>query len=205
MTVRFGARTVVDRVDLTVARGEVVSLIGANGAGKSTLMNAVGGFVAGRGRVEVFGRSADGRAPHRRAALGLGRTFQDAALFPDLTVRETVEIAPEARGRSGFVGVALGLPRTRRVERAKRVRAGRSSTSWASAPTASGSFRSCRPAPAASSSWRRSSPPMPGCCASTSPPPGSPSARPRRSGRCCCASARSWGRRCWSSSTTCRW
>jgi ABC-type branched-subunit amino acid transport system ATPase component len=124
VTVRFGARTVVDRVDLTVARGEVVGLIGANGAGKSTLMNAVGGFVAGRGRMEVNGGPVDGRAPHRRAALGLGRSFQDAALFPDLTVRETVETALEARGRVGVVGVALGLPRTRRVERAKRVRAG---------------------------------------------------------------------------------
>lgn len=123
VTVRFGARTVVDRVDLTVGRGEVVGLIGANGAGKSTLMQAVGGFAPARGHVEVLGRSADGRAPHRRAALGLGRTFQDAALFPDLTVRETVETALEARGRAGLVGVALGLPRTRRVERAKRARA----------------------------------------------------------------------------------
>ena len=120
VSVRFGARTVVDRVALVVGRGEVVGLIGANGAGKSTLMNAVGGFVPSRGTIEVLGQDVQGRAPHRRAALGLGRTFQDAALFADLSVRETVETALEARARARFVSVALGLPRARRVERAKR-------------------------------------------------------------------------------------
>ena len=120
VTVRFGARTVVDRVALVVGRGEVVGLIGANGAGKSTLMNAIGGFVPSRGTIEVLGHDVQGRAPHRRAALGLGRTFQDAALFADLTVRETVETALEARARAGFLSIALGLPRARRVERAKR-------------------------------------------------------------------------------------
>lgn len=123
VSVRFGARTVVDRVALVVGRGEVVGLIGANGAGKSTLMNAVGGFVASRGTIEVAGHDVQGRAPHRRAALGLGRTFQDAALFPDLSVRETVQTALETRARAGFPSVALGLPRARRAERAKRSQA----------------------------------------------------------------------------------
>jgi ABC-type branched-subunit amino acid transport system ATPase component len=123
VSVRFGARVVVDRVDLTVGRGEVVGLIGANGAGKSTLMNAVGGFVPSRGVIEVLGRDVQGLAPHRRAALGLGRSFQDAALFPDLTVRETVQTALETRARAGFVAVALGLPHSRRRERAKRAEA----------------------------------------------------------------------------------
>lgn len=121
LTVRFGARTVVDRVALEVRRGEVVGLIGANGAGKSTLMNAVGGFVPSTGIVEVLGHDVQGRAPHRRAALGLGRTFQDAALFVDLTVRETVQTAIEARARARLALVALDLPPARRVERAKRV------------------------------------------------------------------------------------
>jgi ABC-type branched-subunit amino acid transport system ATPase component len=123
VTVRFGARTVVDRVDLDVGRGEVVGLIGANGAGKSTLMNAVGGFVPSRGTIEVLGRDVQGLAPHRRAGLGLGRSFQDAALFADLTVRETVQTALETRARAAFVAVALGLPRARRRERAKRAQA----------------------------------------------------------------------------------
>jgi ABC-type branched-subunit amino acid transport system permease subunit/ABC-type branched-subunit amino acid transport system ATPase component len=123
VSVRFGARVVVDRVDVTVGRGEVVGLIGANGAGKSTLMNAIGGFVASHGEISVEGRTVQGLAPHRRAGLGLGRTFQDAALFADLTVRETVQTALETRGRVGVIGVALCLRRTLRVERAKRAQA----------------------------------------------------------------------------------
>jgi ABC-type branched-subunit amino acid transport system ATPase component len=121
--VRFGARMVVRSVDLDVARGEVVGLIGTNGAGKSTLMNAIGGYVPSEGEIEVFEREVQGRPPHKRAAMGLGRSFQDATLFPDLTVRETVQVAVESRAHAGLLAVALGLPRARRVERAKRAHA----------------------------------------------------------------------------------
>jgi ABC-type branched-subunit amino acid transport system ATPase component len=86
-------------------------------------MNAVGGFVASDGTIEVFGHDVQGQAPHRRAALGLGRTFQDAALFADLTVRDSVQTALEARAPAGFVAVALGLPRAGRRERAKQAHA----------------------------------------------------------------------------------
>jgi ABC-type branched-subunit amino acid transport system ATPase component len=84
---------VVDGVDLHVGAGEVVGLIGANGAGKSTLMNAIGGFVPSRGRIEVLGRDVRRLPAARRARLGLGRSFQGAELFADLTVRETVGLA----------------------------------------------------------------------------------------------------------------
>ena len=120
VTVRFGVRTVVDAVSLEVRPGEVVGLIGANGAGKSTLMNAVGGFVRSTGErrgVRATGHRAarpTGGPPSASAA-----SFQDAALFPDLTVRETVAVAPEARHHVGLATVAVGLPRARRVERAK--------------------------------------------------------------------------------------
>jgi ABC-type branched-subunit amino acid transport system ATPase component/ABC-type branched-subunit amino acid transport system permease subunit len=123
VTVRFGSRVVVDRVDLAVAAGEVVGLIGSNGAGKSTLMNAVGGFVPSRGAVEVLGRDVAHLSPARRSRLGLGRSFQGAELFADLTVLETVTTAMEARLPSGFVSVVAGLPRARRAERAKRAEA----------------------------------------------------------------------------------
>jgi ABC-type branched-subunit amino acid transport system ATPase component/ABC-type branched-subunit amino acid transport system permease subunit len=123
VSVRFGVRKVVDGVSLEVRRGEVVGLIGANGAGKSTLMNAVGGFVPSTGTIEVLGHDVGGRAAHRRAAAGLGRTFQDAALFADLSVRETVQVAVEARAHARFATVALGLPKARRVERAKAAHA----------------------------------------------------------------------------------
>jgi len=123
VTVAFGARRVLDRVSMEVRRGEVVGLIGANGAGKSTLMNAISGMVACTGTIELLAREIQGMAAHRRTALGLGRSFQDAALFADLTVRETVETALEARAHAGVAAVALGLPRARRLERAKRAQA----------------------------------------------------------------------------------
>jgi ABC-type branched-subunit amino acid transport system ATPase component/ABC-type branched-subunit amino acid transport system permease subunit len=121
--VRFGGIVAVDAVSLTVGSGEIVGLIGTNGAGKSTLMNAVGGYVAASGRVELLGADVTGRGPAARARVGLGRTFQAAALFPELTVRETVAVALEARGRTGLLSAALWLPRSVRGERAKRAHA----------------------------------------------------------------------------------
>jgi len=93
VTVRFGGRVVVDGVDLEVGRSEIVGLIGANGAGKTTLMNAVCGFVPSDGTVEILGRNARRLSPARRARLGLGRSWQGADLFQDLTVRETIGLA----------------------------------------------------------------------------------------------------------------
>ncbi|MGW0664139.1 ABC transporter permease subunit [Streptodolium elevatio] len=118
--VRFGGRAAVDGVTIEVRANEIVGLIGTNGAGKSTLMNAVGGFVPAEGGVELLGKDVSGRAPAARARMGLGRTFQAATLFPELTVRETVQIALEARGRTGMLSTAFHLPHTFKRERAKR-------------------------------------------------------------------------------------
>jgi ABC-type branched-subunit amino acid transport system ATPase component len=123
LSVRFGLRKILQEVSIETRRDEVVGIIGANGAGKSTLMNAIGGYVPSTGHVELFGQAVDDVAPHRRAALGLGRTFQDAALYGDLTVRETVQVAVETRARARLVPVVLGLPGARRAERAKQARA----------------------------------------------------------------------------------
>ncbi len=107
--VRFGGLIAVSDVSIEVRRGEVVGLIGTNGAGKSTLMNAVGGYVPATGGVELDGLDVSDRSPHARARLGLGRTFQASHLFPDLTVRETVQVALEARERSSLLRTALNL------------------------------------------------------------------------------------------------
>jgi ABC-type branched-subunit amino acid transport system ATPase component/ABC-type branched-subunit amino acid transport system permease subunit len=123
LSVAYGKRTVVDGVDLEVGRGETVGLIGSNGAGKSTLMNAIGGFVPSRGTIEVLGHDVGRVAPARRARLGLGRSFQGAELFSDLTVRETVQLALEDQEHAGLATIALGLPKARRVERSKRAHA----------------------------------------------------------------------------------
>ena len=120
LTVRFGGIVAVDSVDVRAAPGAVIGLIGTNGAGKSTLLNAIGGYVASTGRVELLGDNI-GRLPaHQRAHLGLGRTFQAATLFPELTVRETVQLALEARHSTPFWGSLLCLPGATEAERSKR-------------------------------------------------------------------------------------
>jgi ABC-type branched-subunit amino acid transport system ATPase component len=121
--VRFGGVAAVDGVSLRLASGEVLGLIGTNGAGKSTLMDAIGGFVPATGDVRLAGHTLTGRSPAARARCGLGRTFQAATLFPELTVRETVAVALEARGRTGLLATALCLPHAGRRERAKRAEA----------------------------------------------------------------------------------
>ena len=118
LSVRFGGIAAVDGASLDVNAGEIVGLIGANGAGKSTFMNAVGGFVPSSGSVVLLGEEVAGRPPGYRASLGLGRTFQAATLFPELTVNETLLVALEAKGRAGMLSTALGLPRARRHNRA---------------------------------------------------------------------------------------
>jgi ABC-type branched-subunit amino acid transport system ATPase component len=124
VTVRFGGRVAVDEADLVVGQGEVVGLIGTNGAGKSTLMNAIGGFVPARGGIEILGRDATRLPPARRARLGLGRTFQTADLFADMTVLETVQVSLEARERATLPSTILSLPKARHLERRKRAEAG---------------------------------------------------------------------------------
>ena len=114
--VRFGGIAAVDGVSMELRQGEVVGLIGTNGAGKSTLVNAIGGYVPAEGQVFLLGDDVTRYSAAGRARAGLGRTFQAARLFPELTVRETVAVALEARGRSGFISSALGLPVSRRRE-----------------------------------------------------------------------------------------
>jgi len=121
VSVAFGGNRAVSDVSLTVGRDEIVGLIGTNGAGKSTLMNAIGGFVPSSGRVELLGEDVSTSSPVSRAAAGLGRTFQAATLFPELTVRQTVQVALEARRRSSFLRTALFLDGP--VERRQRAEA----------------------------------------------------------------------------------
>jgi ABC-type branched-subunit amino acid transport system ATPase component/ABC-type branched-subunit amino acid transport system permease subunit len=118
LSVRFGGNLAVDRVSLTVASGEIVGLIGGNGAGKSTLMNAVGGFVPASGSVRLGSEEVGHRSSAHRAAQGLGRTFQSATLFPELTVNETLLVAHEAKYGTGALSTALALPRATRRRRA---------------------------------------------------------------------------------------
>jgi ABC-type branched-subunit amino acid transport system ATPase component len=124
LTVSFGGIVAVDRATLHVDHGEIVGLIGANGAGKSTLLNAVSGHLQPNGgRIVVAGHDVTGLAPEYRAYLGLVHSFQDARLFPGLTVVETVMAAADRNERSGTVGAMTASPWTRLSERAKREQA----------------------------------------------------------------------------------
>ncbi|WP_436794596.1 ABC transporter permease subunit [Actinospongicola halichondriae] len=120
VTVRFGGNAAVNDVSIEVRPEEVVGLIGTNGAGKSTLMNAVGGFVPSTGRIEILGHDVADFPPNRRHLLGMGRGFQAARLFPDLTVRETLMVALEARERTLVLPSLVGVPPSPASERRKR-------------------------------------------------------------------------------------
>ena len=98
LTVTYGGVAAVHEVGLEVAAGSITGLIGPNGAGKTTTMDAISGFARCRGSVELDGRVLDGLAPHRRAAAGLGRSFQSLDLYEDLTVAENVVVGQYVAG-----------------------------------------------------------------------------------------------------------
>ncbi|MEY2418409.1 MAG: hypothetical protein QOG90_1089 [Actinomycetota bacterium] len=118
LTVRFGGITAVDEVDFDLKQGEILGIIGPNGAGKTTVFDAISGFVQSTGRVVLDGQEISGKTPEKRARARLGRSFQDAKLFPSLTVGEALKIAFERHIRvEGVVFSALSAPWVRRSEK----------------------------------------------------------------------------------------
>jgi branched-chain amino acid transport system ATP-binding protein len=119
LTVSFGGIRAVNHVSLTVTTGEIVGIIGPNGAGKTTLFDLISGFThSDEGRVTLNGLDVTGTGPARRARLGLGRSFQDARLFPAMTVEETIAVALERWITvSNPLSAALHLPSWFRSER----------------------------------------------------------------------------------------
>jgi ABC-type branched-subunit amino acid transport system ATPase component/ABC-type branched-subunit amino acid transport system permease subunit len=99
--VTYGGMVAVDSVSIEVPAGLIVGLIGPNGAGKTTLLDALSGFTNSTGSVFLAGQRLDGLAPHSRVRRGLGRTFQHAELYEDLSVNENVVVglAASAGGR----------------------------------------------------------------------------------------------------------
>ncbi|MCK9792537.1 urea ABC transporter ATP-binding protein UrtD [Isoptericola sp. 4D.3] len=98
LRVEFGGFVAVRDVDLTVTQGDLRFLIGPNGAGKTTLIDAVTGLVrAAAGSARFGGAELLGRATHRVARTGVGRTFQTASVFEELTVLQNLDIAAGAR------------------------------------------------------------------------------------------------------------
>ncbi len=118
VTKRFGGLTAVDAVNFTLERGSLTSLIGPNGAGKTTLFNAICGVgKLSAGNVSIAGHDVTGWQPHRIAALGVGRTFQNARLFDEMTVLENVVAGLIRSERTSFGADLLALPASRRSQR----------------------------------------------------------------------------------------
>jgi ABC-type branched-subunit amino acid transport system ATPase component/ABC-type branched-subunit amino acid transport system permease subunit len=108
----FGGITAIDDISLALRDGEILGLIGHNGAGKTTFFDCVSGFLpTDGGRIRLGGADIDAWPAHLRSAAGLGRTFQEARLFPSLTVAETIEVAQERHLASrDMVAAGLRLP-----------------------------------------------------------------------------------------------
>jgi branched-chain amino acid transport system ATP-binding protein len=116
VTVAFGRFVAVDNVDFEVREGELHALVGPNGAGKSTFLNVLGGQVLQTvGEIAFMGQSLGRTTPHRRARMGVGRSFQLTSIIPGFTCLENVVLAVEARHPM------LGMlrPRSRRDDLAR--------------------------------------------------------------------------------------
>src|SRR5262245_12047214 len=118
---RFGGIVALDSVSFDMELGQIVGLIGPNGAGKTTLFNCVSRLCTpGSGDLLFEGVSIVDDSPHHVAALGIGRTFQNLALFPTMSVLQNVMVGVHARTRSDFLSNALRLPWVGREEREMR-------------------------------------------------------------------------------------
>jgi branched-chain amino acid transport system ATP-binding protein len=118
LSISFGGVRALNEVSLQVGAGEVVGIIGPNGAGKTTLFDLLSGYTTpDSGEVRLGGTDITRLTPDARARLGLGRAFQNARLFPPLTVRENIAVALEKRASRSPVLAAVFAPSVRKSER----------------------------------------------------------------------------------------
>jgi branched-chain amino acid transport system ATP-binding protein len=123
----FGGIVALNGLSFRVSQGEFCAVIGPNGAGKSSLFNVIGGvYVPSRGSVVYCDTELLGMSPHRIAALGVGRTFQNLAVVPTMSVLENVMLGGHLRYRTPLtmIGGVLRLPSERRAEKRLRADAG---------------------------------------------------------------------------------
>ena len=172
LTKRFGGLLAINDVSFSVASGAVHGLIGPNGAGKTSIFNCLTSFVAPTaGTIAMDGERIDGLAPHRIAAHGIARTYQNVRLFPDPTAHDNVLVGRHRKVRAAVWEVVArttsfpprgggALCRRRRASRLRRL-VEKGDRSPATCPMA------------ISAGWRSPArwPPIPGCCCSTSRPP----------------------------------
>jgi branched-chain amino acid transport system ATP-binding protein len=114
----FGGLLAVSDLDFTIPVGSIVSLIGPNGAGKTTFFNMLTGvYKPTSGQILFDGTDVTGKPPHAITKLGIGRTFQNIRLFPQMTALENVLVGMHSRLKGGILGSIFGTPRVRHEER----------------------------------------------------------------------------------------
>ena len=117
VAVHFGGIVALDGVSFDMMRGQILGLIGPNGAGKTTLFNCLSRlYTPSHGSILFEGQPILQRPAHRIAEIGIGRTFQNLALFRNLSVVDNVRVGVHANSRGTFIGDALHLPWARRQE-----------------------------------------------------------------------------------------
>ena len=111
LSVRFRGITALDGVSFEVQRGQIAGLIGPNGAGKTTLFNCLSRLYGySEGRITFDGQPLEAIPRHKVAGLGIGRTFQNLALFASMTVLDNIKVGRHCRTHKGFLANALRLP-----------------------------------------------------------------------------------------------
>ena len=121
ITVKFGGLTAVNNVTFDIPLGKIVSLIGPNGAGKTTFFNVLTGLYKPTSGNVLFGEEdITARPPHKIAAAGVARTFQNIRLFGLMTAEENVMVAMHSHMKAGIVATIIGTPSQRREEKQAR-------------------------------------------------------------------------------------
>ncbi|HVY16893.1 MAG TPA: ABC transporter ATP-binding protein [Rhodopila sp.] len=124
VTLRFGGVLALDTVTFDVMKGQIAGLIGPNGAGKTTLFNCLSRlYQPTAGEIRFEGQSLLALPRHKISSIGIGRTFQNVALFDRLTVLENVMVGRHSRSQAGFLASAFRLPPVGQEEAAVRRRA----------------------------------------------------------------------------------
>src|ERR1700759_2675080 len=123
VSVVFGGIIALNGVSFDMHHGQILGLIGPNGAGKTTLFNCLSRlYQPSSGDILMEGASILKRPPHRIAEIGIGRTFQNVALFSNLSVLDNVRVGAHSRTNSDIVSDSLKLPGIRRNEAALKTR-----------------------------------------------------------------------------------
>jgi ABC-type branched-subunit amino acid transport system ATPase component/ABC-type branched-subunit amino acid transport system permease subunit len=124
VTIEFGGLTALSNVSFALQKRQVLGLIGPNGAGKTTLFNVISGlYQPTAGSLRYLGRSLSGQSAHRRASLGISRTFQNLELFGDMTAVENVLVGAHTRLRAGLLQTIFRTPKERAEELKTRAHA----------------------------------------------------------------------------------